>query len=840
MAFTRTDSPRRLTAAYVLFATLWILGSDGLAALLIGGNMFDWLVSSFKGLLFVTITGVMLYLLTKRLVRQQAAAAAALRENQQRLELTLAAGNLGLYDYYIPTDEVEVNATYARMLGYEPTGFRETFVSWTERLHPGDRDLVIAAVRECLEGLQPELRIEYRLRTKQGEWLWILSFGRIVERDATGWPLRLSGTNTDITDLKSAEMRTMDALSFAKTVMHTSPVGVLTFGPTGKAVTANEAAAQISGTAVPDLLRQNFRELDAWRQHGLLAAAERALATGQEIVHRGPYPSPLGRTSWIEARFKPFYYQNATHLLVLLSDETEQRQATENLQLLNAAVQAATSGWVITDERGVVEFVNPGFTVMTGYTAAEAVGRKTSILKSGRQSAAFYTAMWETIRRGEVWHGELENCRKDGTFYHEQMTIAPIRDAHDRITHYVAIKHDISGQKKLEQQMARAQRLESIGLLASGLAHDLNNILAPISLASELLKVKYPEAGAEKTLEMIFQSAQRGAGVVRQVLAFARGIDGARTEVQPKHLLKDIAGLVDETFPRNIQSQLEIAPDVWPVTGDITQLHQVLLNLAVNARDAMPDGGVLRLGASNVVLEETRIHGVDLLRPGRYVALTVTDSGTGISPEVMERMFEPFYTTKPQGKGTGLGLSTVYGLIRSHEGMVEVTSVPGAGTEFRVLLPAAMGQAPVAVNRREVSAAFPGEGRRLLIVDDEEAIRLVSEETLRRHGFVVETAVDGVDGLEKFRNMPGAYAAVVTDIMMPRMNGFDMARNIHQLDSAVPIIASSGMAGDTVDTSDAGLAKYGIRTLLLKPYNEDKLLNVLAKAFNATAAQKKG
>jgi CheY-like chemotaxis protein len=286
---------------------------------------------------------------------------------------------------------------------------------------------------------------------------------------------------------------------------------------------------------------------------------------------------------------------------------------------------------------------------------------------------------------------------------------------------------------------------------------------------------------------------------------------------------------------------LEIAPDVWPVTGDITQLHQVLLNLAVNARDAMPDGGVLRLAAGNVVLEETRIHGVDLLRPGRYVALTVTDTGTGIRPEVLERMFEPFYTTKPQGQGTGLGLSTVYGLVRSHEGMVEVTSVLGAGTEFRVLLPAVTGQTPVGVTRGVAAAPLSGDGRLLLIVDDEEAIRQVTAETLQRHGFLVETAANGVEGLAKFQQRPEDFSAVLTDMMMPRMNGYEMAQAIRQTGSQVPIIASSGMTGDVqVDTTNAGLAKYGIRSLLLKPYNEATLLETLAKAFNDSAAQKKG
>lgn len=840
MTLFRIDTPLKMAAAYAAIGAAWIVGSDNLVAWWNGRPMETWDVNVLKGLLFIGVTAVMLYLLAKRLVRRHEGSAKALQDSEQRLALALEAANQGLYDMDVQTGEATVNDTYASMLGYDPATFRETNAAWRERLHPDDREKVYQVYADYVAGRIEKYQVEFRQRTADGSWRWILSHGRMVEWDAAGRPRRLLGTHTDITDRKSAEARTKDALEFARTVLHFSPVGVITYGATGIASTANVAAARIIGTDVAGLLGQNFRQLESWRRQGLLAAAEQSLASRKEVIFNGPYVSSFGRSLWMEARFVPFLFLGEDHLLVLVSDETDQRRASENLNLLNAAVQAATSGWVITDAEGVIEFVNPGFTVMTGYTAEEAVGRKTSILKSGRQNAAFYAAMWEAIRRGEVWHGELENCRKDGSFYQEQMTIAPVRDPQGRIAHFVAIKHDISEQKKLEQQVTRSQRLESIGLLASGIAHDLNNILAPITLALELLKIKYPGGEAARLLELIETSAQRGAGIVQQVLTFARGVDGARAEVQPRHLLKDIGRLVDETFPRNIQSELEIAPDVLPLLGDITQLHQVLLNLAVNARDAMPGGGRLRLAAHNVTLEQEREFGTVRLPPGRYVALVVADSGSGITPEVQERMFEPFFTTKPLGKGTGLGLSTVYGIVRSHGGLVEVLSKPGEGTEFRVLLPAVTMAKSATGSRSPLPYPLEGGGRRVLVVDDEEAIRLVTAEALTRHGFVVETAVDGMDGLEKYRRQPGSFAAVLTDLMMPRLNGYQLAAEIRRTDPGLPILASSGVTRENAgEVTDAALDKLDIRTRLSKPYTEHQLLRALAAELPPPPGQKK-
>lgn len=837
-AVVRPDTPWRVTLHYLFFGMLWIVGTDWWVARRTGVEFELWKIDTLKGGFFVGATAGMLYLLTHRLVRRHLAAQEELRVSQQRLALALESANQGLYDVNLRTGETVVNETYALMLGYDPKGFVEKLETWRERLHPEDRARVMESFDDYIAARVDAYRAEFRLKTATGEWLWVLSLGRVVERDARGRARRMLGTHTDITERKSAEARSADALAFLQTVLHSSPMGIVAYGPDGRAAIANETLARIIGTDVPGILRQNFRELESWRRHGWIEAAERALATRQEVVSRGRYTSTFGRDLWLETRFVPFVYAREPHLLVLVNDETEKQRTLADLKLMETAVRAAPVGWVVTDPEGVIQWVNPGFTALTGYTAEEAVGRNPRVLKSGRHPAEFYATMWATIRRGEVWTGEVFNQRKDGVQYHERMTIAPVHGEDGSIAHYVAIKQDITEQKQLEQQLTRAQRLDSIGMLASGIAHDLNNIFAPILLSLELLKLEYPMPGARRLVDMIEGAGQRGAGIVKQVLTFARGIEGERVELQPKYLIKEIAQILGETLPRDIRVETEVSAMLSPVLGNATQLHQVLLNLAINARDAMPGGGRLTISAQDAWVDEGRAARNPPLKPGLHVAITVSDTGTGIPPEVLERMFEPFFTTKPTGKGTGLGLSTVYGIVRSHGGAVEVKTELGSGTEFCVLLPA--------IARSFVQPAAPapkarriqGAGRRILVVDDEEVIRLVTAAALQQYEFVVETAKDGTDGLDKFQKA-GPFDAVVTDLMMPNLNGYQMVREIRRQDDRVPILASSGMAGDSSLTgAESGLAALGIKTLLMKPYTEDDLLRALAAQLGPAPEQK--
>jgi nitrogen-specific signal transduction histidine kinase/CheY-like chemotaxis protein len=388
---------------------------------------------------------------------------------------------------------------------------------------------------------------------------------------------------------------------------------------------------------------------------------------------------------------------------------------------------------------------------------------------------------------------------------------------------------DITQRKLLEQQILRSQRIESIGTLAGGIAHDLNNALAPIVMSIDLLKLRFPDPASGGLLEMIDASAQRGADMVRQLLSFARGVEGRRMEVQMKDLVKDIEKIANDTFLKNIEVSTVLARDLWSVLGDSTQLHQVLLNLAVNARDAMPQGGTLTISAENRVIDPQKEGMNREMEGGPYVFIRMTDTGTGMPHEVIEKIFDPFFTTKEVGKGTGLGLSTTLGIVRSHGGHLRVSSKPGQGSTFEVFLPA----------RAQSSASPPadiefelprGGGEWILVIDDEATLLRITQQTLETFGYRVLLARDGKEAVTVCLERGEGIAAVITDMAMPNMDGEATIQVLQRLQPELPIIVTSGLA---TDAQIASAANLGVKDFLSKPYTIETLLRTLRKVLSS-------
>jgi CheY-like chemotaxis protein len=365
--------------------------------------------------------------------------------------------------------------------------------------------------------------------------------------------------------------------------------------------------------------------------------------------------------------------------------------------------------------------------------------------------------------------------------------------------------------------------MESIGTLAGGIAHDLNNHLGPIMMAAQLLRMNGTTPEGAKYLETIESSAKRGAEIVKQILSFARGVQGERVQLQLKHLVVEIADVARDTFPRSIQIRTHFAKDIQPVLGDSTQLHQILLNLCVNARDAMPDGGSLNIEVANEAVDDLFARQNPGAKPGPHVAITVTDSGTGIPPQIMERIFDPFFTTKDQNKGTGLGLSTVLGIAQSHGGFITVHSELKRGTRFRVYLPSV--NAPEAEAGPRPAASIPrGQGESVLVVDDEPDMREIAKHTLEYYGYQVITAKDGVDALAVFGRSEHHFDLVLTDLSMPHLDGPALIRVIQRMNPRVKIIAMTGM----LDETGSGLMDIGDAiSQLEKPFTAEKLLKIV-------------
>ncbi|MBS0661893.1 MAG: PAS domain S-box protein [Verrucomicrobia bacterium] len=575
----------------------------------------------------------------------------------------------------------------------------------------------------------------------------------------------------------------------------------------------------------PELER--YCTADSWQilnehfQH-LIATGE-ARETELEVIR------PDGSRRWLLVRGEASYDEQRRPVSIhgMAQDITSLKATAARLRLQSAALEATANAVIITSAQGDIIWINPAFTRLTGYDSAEVVGRNPRLLKSGSQPDEFYAGMWRQIAAGQSWSGELVNLHKDGRRITVESTITPVRSETGQITHFVAVQQDITERRLLEKQVYETQRLESIGLLASGIAHDLNNIIAPISLSMELLRTKYPNE--QRSLEIVEQCARRGASIVRQVLAFSRGMDGTRVPLPLSRLVKEMIHLMAETLPRNIELTSDLEALQERVRVDPTQIHQVLLNLAVNARDAMPNGGRLGFRLTAETLDEAAARRIVGARPGHYLALEVSDTGTGIAPDILPRIFEPFFSTKPRGQGTGLGLSTVHGIVRSHGGFIQVESQVGRGTIFRVYLPVDAQPENTALGQ----SAHPfvaGQGRYILVADDEETIRNVTQEVLERRGFVALLAADGQQAIELFRANRGRIKAALLDRMMPGVSGENVAQMIHRLEPSLPIILCTGLVaeGDAAE-QEAKLKPFGIAALLGKPFTEDKLLRIIGK-----------
>jgi PAS domain S-box-containing protein len=503
----------------------------------------------------------------------------------------------------------------------------------------------------------------------------------------------------------------------------------------------------------------------------------------------------------------------------------DSREARAQLELHEAALIAAANAIAILDTDGIVRWVNPAFCQLTGYSESEIIGRNLRLLRSEGQPPEFYALVWERVRAGKVWRGELRSRRKDATVYQEEMTLTPVRTRPDgTITHYIAIKQDIGERKELERRMLRNQRLESIGTLAAGIAHDLNNALSPIIMGHSLLQEVLPP-DLRPLLETVQSSARRGADMVRQLLTFARGADGQFMPLQVRHLLRDVQKIISSTFPKNIIIRAAYANDLPAIRGDATQLYQVFLNLAVNARDAMAHGGTLTIRLDRFKVDETFAAAAHDARPGLYVRVLIADTGAGIPIEIQERIFEPFFTTKSPDKGTGLGLSTVLGIVRNHGGFLNLESTTGQGSSFSVFLPADLElQVPETDTADEIPLS--GDGRLVLLVEDEAAIREVCRTVLEAFGYEVVAARDGTEGLAEVTRLGNRIHLVLTDVQMPYMDGVTFVRTIRHL---WPKLAVAVMTGRNEAAAAAELKELGVAAILEKPYNRHQLMDLLRR-----------
>lgn len=511
--------------------------------------------------------------------------------------------------------------------------------------------------------------------------------------------------------------------------------------------------------------------------------------------------------------------------LYIFEDITLRKQSEQQVREQAALLDVTTDAIIVRDLNNNILLWNQSAQKLYGWEASEAIGKNCNELLYTKPIRLPHT-IYKTVLENGSWSGELRKVSKSGKEIDVESSWTLVRDEHQQPKSILIVDTDVTEKKQLEKQILRAQRMESIGTLASGIAHDLNNVLSPILMSVQVLQAKMQDSRSKQMLSIVESNAKRGANLVKQVLSYARGFEGERYVFQLSHLILEMKQVAEQTFPKSINIITEIQSGLLPVCGDSTQLHQVLLNLCLNARDAMPDGGILTITASHAVIDENYTKMNLEAKAGDYVLLTVSDTGIGISHDILDRIFEPFFTTKEFGKGTGLGLSTVSGIIKGHNGFITVSSNIGKGTKFQVYLPVIQipEKQPV-----EVLETPLGNGELILVVDDESPILEISKTTLESHNYQVILAKDGIEAIALYVQQKNNINAAIIDIMMPQMDGNATIQTLRKINPSLKILAVSGLATSEqlpLTTHDAPIS------FLPKPYTAQELLTALSAIIN--------
>jgi PAS domain S-box-containing protein len=537
-----------------------------------------------------------------------------------------------------------------------------------------------------------------------------------------------------------------------------------------------------------------------------------------------------GKRLWYRVTVTSLGLKEVRGAVVMYHDVTEQHLAEERFHEQAMLLDQAEEAIFVQDMEGRVQYWNTCATQLLGWEAIEVLGRRAEDFLYADVGPA--RKAWAILLRCGVWRGEMKKLGKDGRELIFQSHWTLVRDASDNPKSVLSINTDVTEQKKFEGQTLQIQRLESIGTLAGGIAHDLNNILVPILMSANLLKNRLQDPGDHELAETVEISAKRGVEMVRRVLAFARGSESKWTRISPLGVVNEIGVTIGDTFLKEVQLVTHVSADVWSVFGDPAEVYQVLLNLAINARDAMPAGGTLGISVTNVRLDEHHISLNGKAAAGAYVRFAVSDTGTGIAPEVREKIFDPFFTTKEFGKGTGLGLSTAIGIVKSYRGFINLKSEVGCGSTFELYLPADF-SASSNLEKPPQKEMPRGHGELVLVIDDEAAIRQVIQQTLETFGYRVVTADGGAEALSIYVQRQSEIATVITDMMMPLMGGVATIDALLRVNAKVKIIVVTGFV---TEAQKKAAMVAGASEFLAKPFTIEKLLSTLRTVLHPPAA----
>jgi PAS domain S-box-containing protein len=654
---------------------------------------------------------------------------------------------------------------------------------------------------------------------------WLLT-SKVPMTDETGTIVGLVGISRDITARRRAEESLRQSEARYRSLFDTVPVGIYRSTLEGKYLTVNPEMVRILGYASPeDLLEANTDLTQEFyvRSGRRVEFIRRIRDEGMVFGFESQAYKKDRTVIWVSENARPLYDENGvlSGFEGIATDITARKNADESTQRLLQAVEQTDDIVLMTDAAGRISYTNPAFERIYGYEREEAHGLTPQLLKSGHQESKAYAGLWSAILSGQKVRVEMINKTKTGELVTVDSTVGPVFDSNLGLTGFIAVQRDITAQKRiagekklLEEGFFRAQKLEGIGTLAGGIAHDFNNMLGIILGHACLLRKGIAEASHIKSVETIMATVKRGSDLVKQILVFARKGEAVMVPVNMNEMIPEIQSMIRETFPRTIEIVTDLGAKLPLIKADRTQIHQTLLNLCVNARDAMPDGGTLTIGTTRVTIEDLRRRVPDS-QGGEFVKTTVHDTGTGMDEVTRARLFEPFFTTKGPGKGTGLGLSVVYGIVKSHGGYIDVTSSAGKGTTFDLYFPVVRNESAVAEVLLESVVEAKGGDETLLLVEDEAALRDMLCSNLKAKGYSVYVASDGKEAVQLYREHGHTISLVISDIGLPKLDGTKVFAELQKMNPAVKVLVSSGYIDPDVRLS---FLKSGAAGFLSKPY----------------------
>jgi two-component system, cell cycle sensor histidine kinase and response regulator CckA len=761
-------------------------------------------------------------------VTERKKAEEALRTSQAQLSNALTMAHLGHWEYDVAKDLFIFNDHFYKIFratAEQVGGYTMSSSDYARRfLHPEDAPLVGSEIRKSIETTDPNFsgQLEHRVIFADGE-IGYITVRYFAVKDEEGRTVKTYGVNQDITERKRAEESLRESREAYRLLVDLSPDGILV-GSDGKLVIANKAAAEILGANSPeDLIGRHALDLVHPDYINIAKARMEKMAEFGE-------PQPLieekflkldGTPVDVEVAAAPIPHKDRKLIQAIFRDISSRKKAQEVQRRLATAVEQAAEIIEITDADGTIVYVNPAFEKTTGYSRDEAIGNNPRMLKSGLHDTKFYEHMWDTITAGAVWSGRIVNRKSDGSLFEEEATISPIKDDSGKIVNFVSVKRDVTKEVSLQKQLLQAQKMEAVGTLAGGIAHDFNNLLqVTLGYTELLLQQKNEDDPDHADLMKIFQATTNGAELVQRLLTFSRKVEPKPVPLDLNRQVLLVEKLLLRTIPKMIEIGLDLSGDLARVNADPTQMEQVLMNLALNARDAMPGGGKLTIRTKNVpIYDEDCALNVGG-RLGHCVLLSVSDTGHGMDRQIMEHIFEPFYTTKELGRGTGLGLAMVYGIVQQHGGFIKCESQIGSGSTFKVWLPAI---APdLEWDDRETGTMPEFGDETILIVDDEESVRELAARILTRAGYRVIRASNGIEALDMFSREGASIQLVILDLIMPQMSGVECLKELIKRSPQVKALVATGYSGDA---SIRECLEAGAKGFVGKPFRIKELLH---------------